>query len=293
MIYTLSCPSKTFLLGEYLILQQGPALILNTEPRFSLIAHTNTQGKQNDIDPQSPAGRYIHDYKKDFGNTDIQFTDPHQGAGGLGASTAQFLLCYALHKQLLEQPFDVQTPEQIQSLLNIYRHYAWQGEGVPPSGADLLAQFSGQLCLYTKDTALQAMAWPFPDLAICLIRTGKKLATHEHLRQLQYLDTHQLASAMTKAISAIETRSGTEFVDALREYAEELEQLGLVAEHTQTLLQQLPNELILAAKGCGGMGADIIAVCLAVDKLPPFHDWASKQQLHIIADQSQLSPGLH
>lgn len=36
MTIALSAPSKTFLVGEYAVLRGGPALLLNTSPRFRL-----------------------------------------------------------------------------------------------------------------------------------------------------------------------------------------------------------------------------------------------------------------
>ena len=33
-IIEISCPAKTFILGEYAVLDGGPALVLNTAPRF-------------------------------------------------------------------------------------------------------------------------------------------------------------------------------------------------------------------------------------------------------------------
>ncbi len=293
MQYQLSCPSKTFLLGEYFILDAGSAIIINTEPRFSLTATEHNQDFCSNIENNSPTGQFLKTYQPDFAGLNIQFNDPHHGAGGLGASTAQFLLCYALQQQLKHQPFILETSSQIQELLDIYRRFAWSGNGTPPSGADLLAQYTGQLTLYDKTAAtLHSMVWPFSDLALCLIRTGKKLATHEHLSTLPSLNTSALAKAMNMANAAMTDADSEHFITAMNDYGKALSQLNLVADHSIELLNQLPKQYVLAAKGCGGMGADIIAVIIATEKLANFTEWAEQKQLAIVATHQQISAGL-
>src|SRR5690606_39000184 len=103
-------PSKTFLLGDYLSLLGGPALLLNTEPRFQgLLESIQPTVKSSaiadkiqaiepypGIHPQSPAGKFLQRHASDFADCNLTFFDPHQGAGGFGASSAQFLMVYAL-----------------------------------------------------------------------------------------------------------------------------------------------------------------------------------------------------
>ncbi len=88
MIYRLSCPSKTFFIGEYAILKGAPAFILNTGPRFVMKfypkpLHSLRFGR---FHPQSPIGRWMRRYAEIFRNYRFQFYDPHQQRGGCGAS---------------------------------------------------------------------------------------------------------------------------------------------------------------------------------------------------------------
>jgi mevalonate kinase len=237
---TLQAPSKNFIIGEYAVLQYGCALIHTSTPHFSIKFDGS---RDNHILPDSPAGQLLT-------GISAHFIDPYDGAGGMGASTAQFLLAYShLHKNFSDK-----------ALLESYWQYAWDGKGMKPSGADLLAQRHGGLCyIDTIRTQHKIHDWPFKELDIKFIRTGKKLATHEHLHTLTTLNTHQLQSIFTQAIHAIEAQQASQFVDCINAYADELSQLNLCATHTQNLLKEIRQQPdILAAKGCGAMGADTI-----------------------------------
>src|SRR2546428_1248481 len=93
-----TAPSKSFFIGEYLALVGGRVLVAATLPQFELIVHSG-QGRVRGIAAASPAGRWIATHPGFFNSTDIEFVDPHAGAGGWGASSAQFLMCYAAARQ--------------------------------------------------------------------------------------------------------------------------------------------------------------------------------------------------
>ena len=79
MALQLSVPSKTFLLGEYVALNGGPAIVLCTAPRFELRVEKNSShAKYENIHPQSPAGKLIA--KNSFYQKyDLHFIDPYHG----------------------------------------------------------------------------------------------------------------------------------------------------------------------------------------------------------------------
>ena len=145
----------------------------------------------------------------------VRWHDPHGGGGGLGASTAQFACvlafgeaCGAWELGLLPRSAvasnsavgsapDSARAENLPSanrivaaaapnwrlVLELYRACAWSGEGTPPSGADLVAQLTGGVCAFDGEGfSARVFAWAFPDLELTLLRTGAKLATHEHLK---------------------------------------------------------------------------------------------------------------
>jgi len=118
----LSVPGKTFLVGEYLALSGGPSLLVATEPRFVLrVKAVAPRGRAaHPFAAASPAGRYLSRVIRD--SEMFEFQDPHQGAGGLGASSAQFALLYAWQNNIDVPP----TSDTLWSeLLRDYRLSAW------------------------------------------------------------------------------------------------------------------------------------------------------------------------
>jgi mevalonate kinase len=270
-------PSKTFLLGEYFVLNSGRALLCNTTPIFSAECITDTPLNLNGLHPDSPAGKLLRHH-----DIAIAVACPHQGRGGFGASTAQFLAgYYAIHG----------TPFDLQHLLDSYRDHAHNGNGTPPSGADLMGQTQGGLCLWDEaNTTLENLDWPFADLAFVLCHTGHKLATHEHLRSLEHLDTHLLEAPFEQAITALKSNDDLSFVNAVNAYQDALIAQGLTAQHTHDLrcaAQEHPA--IVALKGCGAMGADVVAIFYDNADKPAVLDWVRAHRLQPVATQDDLA----
>jgi len=288
----LSAPSKTFLLGEYAAMLGHPALILNTQPYFELHIERG-DFRINGIEPQSPAGKFISNFQDIFAGLRINFIDPHQLQGGLGASSAQFLLIYSLSQTLqtagldfaaIQDKLSLLKAEQqsfIQGLLKTYLEYAWNGEGLAPSGADLIGQFFGKLTWVDNSTQMnQCFNWPFAELSWVLLRTGTKVATHQHLKQLANIPGQAFAGFLNLAWQGLQDVDAAKFIQAVKGYAEVLSQHGYVIESTQNLLAKLSKlSYILVAKGCGALGADIV-LCI-VDKrfLNSFYHWLEQQHI--------------
>lgn len=250
----LRCPSKTFLVGEYAVLQDGEAIVLTTEPFFTASIDNNASNEDKQ-DKHSPAARLRQDNKSSFGNSSYQFHDPHQGQGGFGASTADFLLSYqAIHTEEKLDPA---------KLLDSYHQYAWNGVGTKPSGADLLAQTSNnELChVQLNPIALNGCSWPFSDLRYLLVRTGNKVATHEHLAATKGPFPDVLTHIVKQTWQAIQAQHSKNFIDCINHYAEQLQQANLTHPNTLELLHTCQqNPKILAAKGCGALGADVLLI---------------------------------
>src|SRR5687767_13724525 len=92
--FQLSAPSKTFLLGEYVVLRGGPGIVLTTAPRFSLLAKSQIQNKIEvlGIDLRSPAGKLIQQESDFYKKFNVEFVDSLNGLGAFGASGAPSLL---------------------------------------------------------------------------------------------------------------------------------------------------------------------------------------------------------
>lgn len=303
----LSVGSKTFLIGEYGALEGGPALLCATEPQFVLKVYSRDEGARAKLagddrlmgfHAESPAARFMGDQPKFFFQYALEFVDPWSGRGGFGASSAQFLLCYALTLRGMDNgkgegfaspEFEIDT----RNLLEVYRSYSWKGEGLPPSGFDLLAQLSGGFSVVERSEIRTVLRdWPFKDLNFRLLHTGRKVATHEHLRSLRALPTEALSRAAEQAISAFAVGDSEEFVAALDEFYHILLEARLVSSQTQELVEQLQSlSGVLMAKGCGALGGDVLLV-LQDPGATPLDQWARSHNLWISPVDQKLAPAM-
>lgn len=289
----LSVGSKTFLLGEYFVLQSGQALVASTDRRFRLLIQPSEKLRLAGIHPESPAGKLISENSEVFCRSHVQFIDPHKGEGGLGASTAQFAMVFEAIEQMQSVPA-VSSNQKLSSLLQTYHRLAWSGEGIRPSGADLLGQYLGGLTLInTLTNDHRQLTWNFSDLQFLVVKTGKKLATHEHLKSLGAERFEQLEPAFHVSIEGLETGDSENFLSGVREYRQTLADLNLVAEHTKHLLEILDDlQITEAHKGCGAMGADTMALFVRPDRLDEAVEWSRTQGLLPLVDSEDLTLGI-
>ncbi len=253
-------PAKTFLVGEYVAINGGPAIILTTQPSFEL--RPTSESGLHGIHPDSPAGRWFH--AQPLSHIGLQWHDPYAGRGGLGASSAQFLSVYHAVHEGYEKPYTMTD------LIQDYQAVSWRGHGLKPSGYDVLAQ-SAYGCVYLNQRAIRArpFTWCFSDLAFILVHTQQKLATHHHLESIALPDQlHTLENLVSDAHHAFQTQNSAQLVDAVNAYHQNLLGMRLVAKHTQHMMEQLQgHSSILAMKGCGAMGSDLLCVLVASNDL--------------------------
>lgn len=292
-VLRLSVPSKSFFLGEYLALEGGPTLLAATLPRFELAVLPGS-GAVRGVEPASPAGRLISAHSGTFGSLDVEFFDPHAGAGGWGASAAQFLMCYAALERIRENSAHEQAAGiDIERLLSAYVDLAWDGHGYPPSGADIIAQIEGGIVEFSReDRVVHKHAWPFDDLEFFFVPTGNKVATHEHLRDLGRVDVTVFSAHANSACAALVSRDSARFVGAMRGYADELERQALVHPDTGAILQgldALPG--VLARKGCGALGADVVVAIVRSDSAKAIAATIARE-IAAPVGRAQLSRGL-
>ena len=275
-----SIPAKTFFLGEYVAINGGPALVLTTEPCFEFTI-TREPGLTG-IHPSSPAGLLWQESGFDNG---LHFFDPYHGKGGLGASSAQFVGTYLAIQHLQDT-----TPCKTQMLEYYYRH-AWSGSGSKPSGYDVIAQ-SLQGCAYVNGHQRQfkIYPWPFQDIGFLLLHTKQKLATHHHLQTLNMpAEIKKLAFWVESAQLGFETEDSQRLIDAVNQYHKQLSHLNLVAPHTQRYIQTFQkNPNILASKGCGAMGSDVILLLLLKENLYKFSNQLTHEGWDILASSDDI-----
>ncbi len=291
----LSCPSKSFLLGEYSVLNAGSALLFNSEPRFQLVADMRGTGVIEGIPAGSPAGLWLAQNRDCFGASDLQFIDPHNGLGGFGASSAQFLLVHALAQLIADANGRRESSAvQVEAIWRDYRNLEITNRsGIKPSGADIVSQFAGGLCeVNLEPFSFQQISWPFEGYEFVLVRTGHKVATHTHLNDLGDIDTGELTWILEQGLDAFETRDAQVFFDAVNDYHCELLELGLVADESQIFISTLiAQPFIRAVKGCGALSGDALAVFFAAENRSRVNRILEELHLPIVADLGALSTG--
>lgn len=293
MALVYSAPGKCFLAGEYLAMDGGLCLIANVEPRFELRV-TAGRGVVEGLPEGSPAMNFVRRHPEFFQSLDLTFFDPHRGAGGWGASTAQYLTVFAAHSWAAAANDEAACDLDLRELLSAYQQDAWNGEGRAPSGADLVAQMKGGWVFFEKSSGmLQRQAWPFENLEPYLIRTGEKVATHEHLRSLGDLGSAELARLMARIREAWASADAEGFVQGVTDFGAELRSRGWVTERTRSLLHDLLwQEGVRAAKGCGAMGADLVLALVDRSFIRSFENWLGEAGHAFVRPREQISPGL-
>lgn len=275
-----SIPAKTFLLGEYAALAEASALLLITAPCFELTL--TTQEKLAEIHPESPAGLWWQQQNSKQG---LLWHDPYAGRGGLGASSAQFLASY------LAGCFVNNTIPDLNKMLSAYYESSWFGKGLRPSGYDIIAQ-SQQGCVYInkQQKMIKSYNWPFQDLSFFLIHTGMKLATHHHLLDSTLPDQiDYLSFLVDEAKQAFEQVDSQQLITTINSYHQKLTELNLVAEHSLKFISEFKKyPEILAIKGCGALGADVLLLVTSAEKAQILTDKLKIQNWTILATEKNI-----
>ena len=250
-------PSKTFIIGEYLAINGTASLVAATQPAFFI--KTN-KDKNFGFHPESPAGRLRNELK--LTNVGFSIIDPHDGRGGFGKSTAEFLAVY-LYDQYSRSDYENLTDGILDNLSEFVPHYqSCAGGDYRPSGADLVAQVSGGFCWYDgMNFNSEKLNWPFPGYDIFIFHTGKKMATHEHLKDLKTKNLQSLIPILLAARTSIDHENLRVFAESLNYYYDVLNESGLSDPNVySSILELRRSEKVLAAKGCGAMGMDTVIV---------------------------------
>jgi mevalonate kinase len=263
---TLKVPSKTFLLGEYAILETGCALLIGHNPYFEF--HFSP-GSSHPFPSGSPAQVWL---EKNPAKLSITYSDPHRGKGGFGGSGAELLAAMEASGFQLS-PFE------------IWNHT----RDLPGSGADLLVQSYGQnkqkdffLKLDLQKQTLEELIPNF-QATLSIFHTGKKVHTHSHLSEKPKAPISQLDQELKNALMAWNSREAKSFGSSLNRTHDILREAKLQASHTCEILARLPRQSVLGAKGCGAMGSDVIVV---FHQNASIANWAKENSLALITEIS-------
>ncbi|OFZ78651.1 MAG: hypothetical protein A2583_07030 [Bdellovibrionales bacterium RIFOXYD1_FULL_53_11] len=294
-------PGKTFLLGEYAVLTGLPAVVATLGPRFGIVpsAGTATGG----FTPGSPAGRLL---EAAFASgpppvPDYLFEDPYVGAGGFGASTAQFALLY--HALAADRDWD----RRWQMVWKKYRTLTSGSSGIAPSGADLAAQLLGGVTLFQNkgnESPAARDLWPLFDFSCALVFSatgidGRKTATHGHLGAIKRSGIEELSGRLeiplVDGITAIEAGDAGRLGKALTAYAGVLADAGFEhpgARDDRLFFMSQPD--VLGAKGSGALLSDSIVVVIKPrsSRRAGLAAAAASRGLRLVADGITLESGI-
>jgi mevalonate kinase len=271
-------PGKTFILGEYAVLNSAPAMVFCHAPYFEFFIRDQIErGYVRWADffhPDSPAGIISSQMNLNSQNLFIR-CDHQYGHGGFGLSTAEFLVAYQVAQMVSKissqsGSFADHIPVEVdhKQLLNAYWQVFDSRDKKRPSGADLQAQSYGGFCyIDQKNGILHSSPWPFDDVRVMVVPTGNKLKTHEHLNQLESIDFSPLVVLANQINNVLMQGKSSEFVRLVNEYGLALSELGLLCAPSQKMIAELRNlSGVLALKGCGAMGADSLLMVVSSQK---------------------------
>jgi mevalonate kinase len=289
----LKVPGKTFFAGEYLALLGGPTLVAATEPHFEIrIRPHNSKNhfRAPTFHPSSPAGKLYRAYANFFEQFLFGWRSPY-GSGGFGASTAEFIALHALLQMRETLWIEQERHFDLHQMLKAYRSFAADPQSRwVPSGADLVAQVRGGINFFeNRSGQIQTFAWPFGGLGFAIVKTGVKQPTHEHLQTLGDFKSEGLRQATEGLCRSLRSLDEEAWIDSVNQLSEELKSLGFVAPLTEEILSLTRKMPVLAAKGCGALGADVIVVFYKKENAAAVRRSFVEISLEVIATDKDVS----
>ena len=259
-------------------------LVATTSPRFECLLDQSLQAVT--FHPESPAGRW---WARDGVKPGpFVFSDPHQGQGGFGGSTAEFAGVWCLMRAAGRADYQM-TNEEALLMWNDYRSLFPTKK---PSGVDLVAQALGGLCEFGfEDKVARTYLWDFEDFDFLIFRTGKKVKTHEHLDGLDLGDVSALGQIYGDFVQGLVEKDSAKVMAAVSAYRDDLDARGWLARATKVLIAEL-QAADIAIKGCGALGADTCAAFGPRDAVDGLVKRCLERGLVCIARSGDLSEGL-
>ena len=256
-VIEISCPAKTFILGEYAVLDGGSAIVLNTSPRFACHIQKSSKVGKLSLAENSPAGQWVKKNPQDFQSVQLNWINSYKKKGGLGFSSAQFNILYAYSFILRQGCIDQIKPQEI------WRNYRrLEFEGFFPSGADVITQWVGGVSIFEQDPlSVETLTSSLPDLHCLVLRTGEYFETYKYLKHLELGDVSDLKKISAQGIQALKQKDETAFISAINDYRKALKAKNYVHPKSQEILNKVSNiKTIQAFKACGAMGAETLIV---------------------------------
>ncbi len=244
--YQISIPSKTFLIGEYAVLDGASALIASTTPYFNFKVNMQSSKLSHPFHSESAAGIYIEKNREIFSQIQIELMEKRPS--GFGLSSAEWN-CVVTIASLLKN--DV-------SVYDLWKEYVQIAKNT--SGADVVAQKLGGLCHFCMNPfTAENLIWSFSDIHFAFILTGESLETWKHLKDFKKESLDRLKNISHLSVDALKNKDEKKFIQSIKDYDQELQKKSWITPATRSLLEELKlHSEVLALKGCGALGAESV-----------------------------------
>lgn len=276
---------KTFLSGEYAVLEGGSAITMATKPYFEFSEIQKPSFEKINIHPESAAGLYLKLKNQKIENL---FLRNSYGGGGFGQSTAEFIYIWL---KVQKQSWPLAKNQH----LEIYQDYLdlfSENESTKPSGADLLTQINSGLSIFKNDQSatVQSMLWPFKKYEVLIFSTGLKVKTHEHLQNLDRKHCRDLIKLSDEVAQSIDSKNCDQFLLSMKAWVSALQDKGLTHPDILGLMKMMSLQFSdCIFKPCGALGADVIAVITPLGLRDTLIKYAEILKLKYQTSSSDLS----
>ncbi len=276
---------KTFLSGEYAVLEGGSAIGLATKPYFEFSDTEKPDFERINIHSSSAAGLYLHSKRQKIDNLYIK---NGYGVGGFGQSTAEFIYVWLKMNQ--------QTWPLAKNLhLKIYQDYLnlfSQDIKTKPSGADLLTQINSGVSIFKNDQTadVTSMLWPFNNYEVLVFSTGLKIKTHEHLQTLDRKHCRDLVGLSNEVVDSFKNKNSDQFLQTLKIWIKTLEDKGLTDPKVSKIAKAFKAQFSdCVFKPCGALGADVVAIITPKTTVKAVINYANTVNFKYQTSSSDLS----
>ena len=247
---------KTFLSGEYAVLEGGSAIALATKPYFEFSETQKPYFEKINIHSESAGGLFLESKNQKIENL---FIKNGYGVGGFGQSTAEFIYTWL---KVQKQSWPLAKNQH----LDIYRDYLnlfSENQLIKPSGADLLTQINSGLSVFKNDqsAAVQSIQWPFKNYEVLIFSTGLKIKTHEHLQNLDRGHCRDLVGLSDEVAQKFVDQNCDQFLLSMKTWIKTLQDQGLTHPNIIEISKAFNDRFTECVfKPCGALGADVIAI---------------------------------
>ena len=124
------------------------------------------------------------------------------------------------------------------------------------------------------------------------MRTGNKVATHEHLAELNTKSIGDMVAASSNCLTQWRARDWQGLMQALKEFSRIQDENHLLAEPTKELIDQIQIfSGVDLVRGCGALGADTALVFCSTHRMNDLRGELMAEGIKVISSSDHLDVG--